>query len=253
MEMALTGSLTDEAGRCKSFKGCNVTELLPYDAKLRQFGDDWPPFGHTMVGHVRLQNIKTLIEAIVAKNVPGDFAELGVWRGGSCIFAKAVFDTLGQHDRVVYVFDAFESLPGYGSASSFIKTSEETVRHNFQKYGVLDDNVAFIRGLFKDTLPNFRTYHPRTSIAILRLDGNFYDSHQDALYYLYELVPIGGCVIFDDIMSHAAVQQCWADFQKDHGFTEKLVPVDRHAAYFMKTRDFKVDFSFFKPPRDSNA
>jgi O-methyltransferase len=253
MEMALTGSLHDETGRCNGFKDCNITQLLPYDPELRRIGNDWPPFGHTMVGHLRLQNIKNLIDEIVVKRVPGDFAELGVWRGGSCIYAKAVFNVHEQHNRRVYVFDAFDSLRNYGISAKYLSTSEATVRHNFNKYGVLDDRVVFIKGLFKTSVPDFRRSHSQTKIAVLRLDGNFYDSHQDALYYLYELVPVGGYVIFDDIRSHPAVQQSWTDFQQDQGFSETLINVDNHAAYFMKTKKVKVNFAFFKPPRDVNV
>jgi O-methyltransferase len=93
--------------------------------------------------------------------------------------------------------DAFEAIPGYGAAiASYLETSLATVEHNFAKYGLYDDRVKFFKGLFKDTVPAFRQQHNESKIAVLRIDGNFYDSYQDALYYLYELVPVGGYVIF---------------------------------------------------------
>lgn len=45
------------------------------------------------------------------------------------------------------------------------------------------------------------------SIAVLRVDGNFYDSYQDAMYYMYDVVRIGGIMIFDDVMSHPPVNR----------------------------------------------
>jgi hypothetical protein len=197
VEMAVTGSLTDEAGRCNTAAMCRLDILLPYNATTRREGDDFPPFGHTMVGHLRLHNIRDLIKAVVRDNVPGDFAELGVWRGGSCIYAKAVLDVMAEDTRNVLVFDAFESISTYGVVmSQYLQTSVAAVEHNFAKYGLLDDHVKFFKGLFKDTVPTFRQQHNGSKIAILRIDGNFYDSYQDALYHLYELVPVGGYVIF---------------------------------------------------------
>jgi hypothetical protein len=108
VEMAVTGSLIDEAGRCKGHS-CKLDQLLPYDAELRKGGDDWPPFGHTMVGHVRLHNIRDVLKAVVRNNVPGDFAELGVWRGGSCIYAKAVLNVMEADTRNVLVFGTSNS------------------------------------------------------------------------------------------------------------------------------------------------
>jgi len=249
LEMAVTGSLIDEAGRCGGGKGgCALSNLRPYSAKLREVGDDWPPFGHTMVGHKRLQNVRFALQDVIDHNVPGDFAELGVWRGGASIFAKAFLDIKGQASRRVHVFDAFEKIPGYGDHSDFLMNSESAVKHNFEKYQVLDDKVLFYKGLFKDTVPRFKGHQ----LAVLRVDGNFYDSYQDALYYLYPQVPVGGIIIFDDVMSHKAVMACWKDFKKDQGLPEDLTPIDHHSAWFRKTIAIDVNFTHFKPPRDAN-
>lgn len=253
LEMALTGSLADEAGRCDGGKGgCELSRTLPYNSTMRYFGNDWPPLGHTMVGHARLQNIKHAIETCNADGIVGDFAELGVWRGGASIYAKGVITAYGARNRRVLVLDAFESLPQYGNHKTFLETSEVQVKHNFQKYGLLDSNVIFIRGLFRDSLPRFKRRHPGVKIAVLRIDSNFYDSYQDALYYLYELVPVGGFVIFDDVMSHPAVMQCWKDFKNEQGLPEELEQIDDHSAFFRKTMEVKVNFSYFKAPQDAN-
>jgi pterin-4a-carbinolamine dehydratase len=61
------------------------------------------------------------------------------------------------------------------------------------------------------------------------------------------MVPVGGVVIMDDILSHKGAQDAWADFQSDQGFTENVLPVnkqwDHHGGWFIKTKDVKVDFS----------
>ena len=125
--------------------------------------------------------------------------------------------------------------------------SEADVKHNFDKYQVLDDNVHFYKGLFKDTVSIFQG-----QLAVLRIDSNFYDSYQEVLYYLYPKVPVGGIVIFDDILTHRAVMQCWNDFKTDQGLPEDLTPIDDDATWFQTTVAIDVDFKQFKPPRDAN-
>lgn len=252
--MSLTGSLMDKAGSLQ----CDGKTLEPYNDEKREGGDDWPPYSETMVGRKRLQNIRTTLEDVVKNEVPGDFVETGAWRGGVGIFAKMVLDVRGQgHCRKVHLFDAWEALP-YGSdaRAGLLAVKEEEVRQNFVKYNVLDDNVALHKGLFKDTLPSFRKeHHGDTKIAVLRIDGNFLDSHQDSFYYLYDMLSVGGYVIIDDYyngtpQSEAAVT--WAEFQKDQGFAESLITIDHHGAYFKKTKEVAVDMTKMRPPRDCN-
>ena len=253
IRQAVSGSLFDEAGRCGPLPGCLANDTVPYNGTLREGGEDWPFVGHTMTGHKRLRNVEEVIRTVINEGVPGHFAELGVWRGGSCIFAKAILRALGEdRDRDVLVFDAFQSFGGYGGNDVYLAVSLEAVQHNFDKYGLLDENVRFYKGLFKDSVPRFRKLHGDETISVLRIDGNFYDSYQDAFYYLYELVPVGGFVIFDDIRSHPAVMQMWLDFQADQHVTEELTTIDIHSAYFRKKRDVKVDMGKMRPPRDAN-
>jgi hypothetical protein len=250
IKMAVSGVLFDELGRCDVSTRWECTKSAPFDMALRKKGNDWPIAGHTMVGLMRLDNVQSVVEDVINNNVPGDFMELGVWRGGVCIFARAVMNALHARQRNVHVFDAFEKLPGYARAVDYLAVSEDQVRHNFEKYN-LKEGVFFHKGLFKDTVPNFSknfTGH----IAVLRVDGNFYDSYQDAMYYLYDKVPVGGYVIFDDVMSHPPVKAFWEDFKREQNVPEELTPIDDHSAYFKKTKESHMDFKFFHAPRDAN-
>ena len=240
----VTGSLTPTAGRCAGFtSSCPLDQLKPFDAEMRRGGMDWPPFALTMVGDLRIANVRMAIAAIVRDGVPGDFVELGVWRGGVCIFAKAMLAALGDTSRRVHLFDAFASIQAYYDASSYFATPLEAVRASFASLGLLDTRVVFHEGLFSVTVPAFAA-STNAPIAILRLDGNFYSSHIEPLYLLYERVPVGGFVIFDDIRSHAEVQLAWAHFQEDQGFSEQLVDIplpDAHSAWFRKSVAVTVD------------
>ena len=75
---------------------------------------------------------------------------------------------------------------------------------------------------------------------------------QDALYYLYQFVPVGGYVIFDDLMSHPGARQAWEEFQTDQNFTETIVRLDRHSAYFKKTKPVAVDVRKMRAFTDIN-
>ncbi len=89
----------------QAIKKVNVTR------EQKENGDIWPALADTMVGHKRLNNLQMCIESVIKARVPGDLIETGVWRGGACIFMRAVLAAHGVTDRRVFVADSFEGLP----------------------------------------------------------------------------------------------------------------------------------------------
>ena len=129
---AITGMLYEEAGRMNQACGAKqhpehcLKATLPYDSQARQRGDDWPAVAHTMVGSHRLRNFREAVESVIAHQIPGDIAELGVWRGGASIFARTVVEAYGEGaKRRSLIFDAFETIPSYGFASNYLAVSEQ--------------------------------------------------------------------------------------------------------------------------------
>ena len=106
----LAGSLTGASmnSACNGGRGgCEISQTTKMIPHRRLCGNDWPPFGFTMVGIIRLINVAQLISNVVRTGVQGDFAELGVWRGGTCIFAQRLFGVLEpSKTRMIHVFDA---------------------------------------------------------------------------------------------------------------------------------------------------
>jgi len=210
-----------------------------------------------MVGLERLKNVAQLILEVISAGVPGGFAELGVWRGGTCIFAKGIFDAMGEN-RSVHVFDAFESISSYDAkVRSFLAVPEDNVVTSFKVFGMYDENVKFHKGIFKQTVPDFMRKEDKRGpagerLAILRVDANHHDSYQDALYYLYGFVPVGGFVIFDDVRDHPRAMLAWREFKEDQGLPEELIVIDSHSAYFKKTQEITIDFTKMHPPIDVN-
>ena len=77
--------------------------------------------------------------------------------------------------------------------------------------------------------------------------------HGKAMYTMYEDVPLGGIVIFDDVMSHPPVKRFWTDFKTDQNLPEELNRIDTHSAWFRKRVSTKIDQSKKRPPRDVNT
>lgn len=238
LALSLTGSLRPDRRE------------FPY---ARRFcGSDHPlNHGYTMVGMLRMQNVAQLVLKVVQHAIPGGFVEAGVWRGGTCIFAKALFNLLGEVGREVHLVDAFEAMDTYGKKAERLRVDLESVQKNFELFGVQDERVKYHQGLFKETMRRFWQDFSKSDqkIAILRIDANFYDSHQDALYYLYNFVPVGGYVIFDDLFSLPDVGRVWREFRQDQNLTERIIRIDRHSGYFKKTRMVPVNFKKMRASR----
>ncbi len=193
--------------------------------------------GLTMVGHRRLDNIRACIERIITDEVPGDFVECGVWRGGSSIFAKAVLKTYGVTDRKVWLADSFEGMPAQTEADKvdqdlssmrYLAVSREAVEINFRRFDLFDDNVRFVKGWFSESLPTA----PIQQIAILRLDADLYSSTMDALNALHSKLSKGGFVIIDDYGGWEGCRTAVTEFRAAHGITSELIRIDDSSVYW---------------------
>ncbi|MEV4256620.1 TylF/MycF family methyltransferase [Spirillospora sp. NPDC049652] len=209
----------------------------------RADGRDWPSVAHTMVGLKRLDNIQHCLEQVIADGVPGDVIETGVWRGGASIFARAVLRAHGVTDRTVWLADSFEGMPevdrdrypgdhamNLHKCNDVLGVPLATVQRNFATYGLLDDQVRFLRGWFRDTLPTA----PVERLAVLRLDGDFYESTMDALVHLYPKLSPGGFAIIDDYLLPGC-RNAVHDYRAEHGIDDELIDIDGVGAYWRRT------------------
>lgn len=218
-----------------------ITGINKDGLKQREVGLGWPINGYSMVGLKRLNNIQYCIDEVVKNKVEGDFIETGVWRGGSCIFAKALF-TIYNEDRKVWVADSFAGLPKPNTelypedegddlySLEQLRISEDQVKDNFKRFNLLDDNVKFLKGWFKDTLPTA----PIEKLAIVRLDGDMYESTMDGLVNLYHKLSIGGFIIIDDYGVIPACKKAVHDFREKHGIREEIIDIDGSGYYWKK-------------------
>lgn len=215
-------------------RGLDLRRHMPVDPAARAEGRDLPSEGETMVGLRRLDHLQRCIADVMTNNVPGDLIETGVWRGGSCIFMRAALAAYGDDTRNVWVADSFVGLPkpapeafphdradGHWRVPA-LAVSRQTVEANFERYGLLDDRVRFLEGWFKDTLPTA----PVDEFAIVRLDGDMYQSTIEALAALYPKLSVGGHLIVDDYGAVPACRRAVHDFRVEFGISEKIEQID---------------------------
>ena len=210
--------------------------------QLRLEGRDWPMLAHTMIGLKRMENLQFCLEDVIKKGVPGDVIETGVWRGGATIFMRGILKAYGVKDRRVWVADSFEGLPPPDAEKypddagdphhtlTFLRISLEQVKANFERYGLLDDQVRFLKGWFKDTLSSA----PIERLAVARLDGDMYESTMDALTPLYPKLSPGGYLIVDDYGAVPACRRAVEDYRQAHGIKEPIQDIDGLGVFWQK-------------------
>lgn len=219
------------------------------DRALREQGADWPPHAETMVGRARLDNVQDLVVKVLEERVPGDLVETGVWRGGVVILMRAVLAAFGDDSRRVWVCDSFQGLPAPdvdrfpvdasldvdrhmppGITGQALAVPVERVRRNFERYDLLDDRVRFLEGWFRDTLPDA----PIDRIALLRLDGDLYESTMDALVNLEPKVSPGGFVVVDDYNGLEACRAAVEDYRAKASITAEIHEIDWTGVWWRK-------------------
>jgi hypothetical protein len=196
-------------------------------------------FPMTMIGRKRLENVETCIQLILKDEIPGDFMETGVWRGGCTIFMNGLLEAYGVVDKTVWVADSFQGVPPPGlpedhginlHLDSKLAVSLETVKENFRRFGLLNKRVRFLPGWFEDTMATA----PVASLSLLRLDGDLYSSTIVVLENMYAKVEPGGFVIIDDYGALEPCRKAVTDFRNKHAITEPLEMVDWTGAFWRK-------------------
>ncbi len=226
-------------GRLNEDPPLPASKVEGYKDDFREQGWDWPSKAPSMIGARRMDNVRHECERVLQAGIAGDFMETGVWRGGACIMMRAVLQAYGVVDRRVIAADSFAGFPVSAAAedgdfqlqghSDFAVPLEE-VRAAFARYGLLDAQVIFLEGLFKDTLPAA----PVERLAVLRLDGDMYESTRDGLVNLYHKVSPGGAVIADDYYLFEAQRKAVDEFRAAHGIADPIVQIDHFGGYWVK-------------------
>lgn len=227
-------------------------EMATYDLKT-VMGDVEPEFfplfescgKYSMTSWQRLYNLHAAVRYAVKTDLPGDFVECGVWRGGSMMMVAQTLLALGRTDRNLYLFDTFEGLPkpdktldvdvwGHNAAegwevhrktdesSDWAYASLEEVRANMESTGYPMDKVFFVKGMVEDTIP---AKSPDT-IAVLRLDTDWYSSTKHELEHLYPRLSGNGILILDDYGHFKGARQATDEYFQSLDIPPLLTRVD---------------------------
>jgi O-methyltransferase len=155
---------------------------------------------------------------------------------------RAVLDAYGDTERRVWVADSFAGVPPPDAQTYPQDTGDglfnqpalaiplEEVQANFAAYDLLDDQVRFLPGWFRDTLPTLRDER----WSVVRLDGDLYESTIIGLEELYPRLAPGGFLIVDDWGAMTQCRQAAEDYRRDHGITAPIQDIDWTGVYWRK-------------------
>jgi O-methyltransferase len=187
-------------------------ESSPDDARLIE---SLRPF--TMTSPQRLWSLLNAVTYVVGEEVPGDFAECGVWRGGSVMAMAHQLNRLNVNDRRIWLYDTYEGMTdptdrdveaGSGALAAdmlestpvadgnnvWCVASIEDVQANVQSTGYPAAQFEFVKG---DVAQTLLTSVP-DQLSLLRLDTDWYESTRLGLEVLYPRLSVGGVCILDD-------------------------------------------------------
>lgn len=212
----------------------------------RMQGKDWPLDGLTMIGLSRLDDLQACVESVVADGIGGDLIEAGAWRGGASMLIRATLDSLGAHDRTLWVADSFQGFPPPDDKRpradrelesdmnriDFFAPPLETVKEYFFRFG-LEQGVNFVPGFFEETMTELRGRR----WSLVRLDADTYHATKLTLESLYPGLAAGGYLIVDDYFHPYLPESCRKavdDFRAEHSVVEPIERIDWNGARWRK-------------------
>jgi len=218
-----------------------ILSTLRYNVKLSRYVKIYNKFSSfTMIRMLDYADNLELCELF--QSVKGDVVECGVWRGG---MSAGISEILGK-ERNYYLFDSFEGLPEVTEQDGLEakqwqedKTSDRYFDNckaeiNFAKKAMEIAGCKtshFEKGWFNDTLPGFdKTSH----IAVLRLDGDWYDSTMCCLTYLFPKVVSGGIIIIDDYYTWDGCSKAVHDYLSQQQLLERIERTKNGVCYIRK-------------------
>ena len=208
----------------------------------------------SMCTTLNLQQTAIAAKYIAINNIPGDFVECGVFRGGNALIAAKIFK-IHKSEKKVYLFDTFTGmaeptvydfntrskstalnkylLQKRENYTNWAYASIEEVKGNFQKLNLLTSNVIFVKGKVEDTLDQENNI-PHT-ISFLRLDTDWYESTKKELENLYEKLVPGGILVVDDYGFFDGARKAFDEYFVKHSPPPFLSVIDGGARIGVKT------------------
>ena len=199
---------------------------------------------YTMTSPERLFALIQAVRHVCAASVPGDIVECGVWRGGSMMAVARTLLECGDATRNLYLFDTFDGMSAPTgkdvaidgqSADALLESQDKGDPNSVWCYASLDDvrtgvlgtgydaaHIHFVKGKVEDSIP---ACSPK-SIAILRLDTDWYESTRHEMNHLFPRLVRGGVLIVDDYGHWAGCRQAIDEYLREQKISMLLNRID---------------------------
>jgi len=200
---------------------------------------------HTLTSVYRLHALIQAVKHVGSNGVPGDVVECGVWKGGSMMAVARTLQHLGHTERSLYLFDTFAGMtaPGEhdvsvggqsasdrferrrdtsGDGSNWCNAAVGEVRAAMDSTGYPRDRIILVEGKVESTIPA----HAPETIALLRLDTDWYESTRHELTHLYPRLATGGVLVIDDYGHWMGARKAVDEYFAAHGIQMLLHRVD---------------------------
>jgi len=204
---------------------------------------------YSLVGIGGLEVTYKLCKDLNRKKIKGNFVELGVAQGGcAALLSQVAFETDSPEDREVWLFDSFEGLPAPKDEDYIDGRTGEHIRPLpagsclgeldfvknllFSTFNLPEKKIHLVKGWFQDTLPS--TANRVGEIALLRFDGDWYESTKICLENLYNQVVSNGAIIIDDYYSCYGCKKAVDEFIESNNLKANMNQDGRGGCYFIK-------------------
>ena len=216
-----------------------------YKNKCKLFIESIVSNGFTLVSKERLENLYNQCKKFITTNY--SFVECGVAKGGCLSMMKYAS---GKNNKI-FGFDSFEGMPNitkedlgdynktcpltnFGKVGDNLSGGIDNVYNTFNKLNLNMDNVTLIKGFFQDTLQIQENIDTMCQIAVLRLDGDWYESVKICLEKLYDKVIEGGIIIIDDYGHFIGAKMATDEFRAKNNIQTPLIQTDYTEYYWVK-------------------
>lgn len=193
---------------------------------------------YTMSGNARLRGLYGAVCRVLADGVGGDVVECGIARGGSAALMGLALRARDSSRRL-WVFDTLDGLPPPSASDPDLEIAErytgtcrgtlDEVTALFEALGI-SDGAVFVKGLFQDTVARADV----GPIAVMHLDGDWYESVMVCLDHFYDRVSPGGVIQIDDYGHWEGAREAVDEFMRRHGLAIPLAWLDYTGRQFIK-------------------
>jgi len=198
---------------------------------------------YTMTCIERMYGLYASVRYLVEGEIPGDFVECGVWRGGSAMVCALTLAALGDTSRRIYLYDTFDGMTapterdidvhgrtvaetldrrGLDDVRDFCRASREDATRNMHSTGYPPEQLRFVQGDVLATIPR----DAPDAVALLRLDTDWYESTYHELTHLFPLLTRRGVLLVDDYGHWRGAQEAVDRYFTEHEVKMVLARLD---------------------------